>query len=252
VYSYAIKIVLKHFGGKTMKKVLAILLTVCMIAALTVTAGAEDREWEKISLRGDREWCGAIIDTAEVGLEQGKNYVLELNVNFLWAGDGLRIRYSDWPGEGSWTNNANDGAGHSTDAAKFSGTTASQIPAELPTQDGGEASLTVNFTFGADAEGNFANMDNTQFINIFGHSGFDGYEVISMRLKDSSGAVLAEIGFEDGGNGGNGENGGNGGNGANGVDGDKKPVDTGIGDVAVASAIALVAVGAVVFSRKRK
>jgi type 1 fimbria pilin len=37
-----------------------------------------------------------------------------------------------------------------------------------------------------------------------------------------------------------------------GVDGDKKDVETGIGDVAVASAIALVAVGAVVVSRKRK
>jgi hypothetical protein len=45
---------------------------------------------------------------------------------------------------------------------------------------------------------------------------------------------------------------GSGGGGNGGVDGDKKPVDTGIGDVAVASAIALVAVGAVVFSRKRK
>jgi len=239
-----------------MKKALAIILSVCMIAALTITVSADDRDWvDGMTLSGGSEWCGAIIDTAEVGLVKGSNYVLEFAVSFDWAGDGLRVRYSNWDGEGSWTNSANDGAGHSTDAAKFnSGNVASQIPAELPAQTGGTQIFTVNFKFGADAAGDFDNMDNTEFINIFGHSGFDGYEVLGMRLKDSSGAVLAEIGEfpdADGANGENGENGGNGANGGTPPDG-SKPVDTGIADVAVASAIALVAVGAVVFSRKRK
>jgi len=57
---------------------------------------------------------------------------------------------------------------------------------------------------------------------------------------------------DDGGNGSaNGGNGSANGGGTAAPDGNK-PVDTGIADVAVASAIALVAVGAVVFSRKRK
>jgi hypothetical protein len=75
--------------------------------------------------------------------------------------------------------------------------------------------------------------------------------ITKMQVFKGSTLVFDVYGIDEGGNGGNGENGG--GNGANGgVDGDKKPVDTGIAGVAVASAVALLAAGAVVISRKRK
>ncbi|MDR2531249.1 MAG: hypothetical protein LBC82_00180 [Oscillospiraceae bacterium] len=128
--------------------------------------------------------------------------------------------------------------------------------------DEGQASITVDLGATFDDVGGYVGIN----LWTVGEYGIEKYEFL-----DASGAVIATIidgAIVDGGappispapapdGDGDGDADGNGagldgGNGNVDDDDDKHGAETGIGDVAVASAIALVAAGAVIFSRKRK
>jgi len=182
-----------------LRKASAMILALCMIAAFAVTAGAdEDNYVDGIYIRGSGggEFCDAFIDTKAVGFVVGQSYTIEYDVQ-VWDVGNIRVRYSNWDGEGGWTDAANDGAGHSTDAATTTTTKATQIPAffaPIGLSENSKGIVTVDFTFGADAEGAFANMDNTQYIGFFGGGGYSDYEVLGVRIKNASGAVIASAG----------------------------------------------------------
>jgi hypothetical protein len=193
--------------------------------------------------RGELDW----IDGALWFVDRPHSYS-GLDVLFGNIPDGeytLEVKVkSDQPMTNGFTINAN-ATGWGTVLSEGVGATSATLTLEL-TIEGGRA-IGVTNTRGNPADIAFVRIQTRGEIA-------DGDDNVEEDQPDFGITGLRLIAAGDnGGNGGNGDNGGNGGgNGANGVDGDKKPVDTGIGDVAVASAIALVAVGAVVFSRKRK
>jgi predicted esterase len=179
------------------KKIVSILVAICLVMPLTVAISAADSielNDKGLSLNSN-SFGGAFIKTSDVGLEAGKSYTIEYVVKAVGT-TGFRVRYTDGDGSsGMFRHNDEKDQAHSASSAIASGTTANQIPAlfEENTIGSNEIKLlTVNFTFGEEIE----SLDplTMDYIGIFGLRGGDSYEVLGMRLKDAFGTEIASVG----------------------------------------------------------
>jgi hypothetical protein len=228
-----------------LRKVLAIVIACAMFAGLSLTATAAT----KIDLLGNDTWdwpndperLGWHTD----GFDEGDDGIVEsvFTLEQLKAAKYFVIEVSEVGGAFEsdqlvlvWQSQGEDGGGQGWNQKGWDND---------DVRDGNIAVLPLAEV--ADRAG-FDAAIGLKLMYTNWNQNIDDQNIVAIYLTDTA----PEGGGNGGGNGENGENGTNGGDNG-GVDGDKKPpVDTGIGDVAVASAIALVAVGAVVFSRKRK
>ncbi|MDR2531822.1 MAG: hypothetical protein LBC82_03160 [Oscillospiraceae bacterium] len=235
------------------KKASAILLAICMIAALTVTVSADE---EALTIR-PWQFCGALLDVEAAGLTAGAAYTLVYEVE-ADVTTGFRVRYSSGDGEdyGSFAYNDETNGAHSSAAATASGRTASQVPAFFDSgtiPSGAKGILTVNFVFSADIPD--VDPNHEKFIGLFGLQGGADFEVLGVALYDASGTKLLGAGTEpaipgggtvappdDGGNVVVGDD-----------EDDKHGADTGVAGIATVVGIAAVAtVGIIVSVKKRK
>lgn len=179
------------------KKIFAIILAICLVIPLSAArSSAEDIEYNDKGLGlNSGMFGGAFIKVNDAGLEAGKSYTIEYVVKAVGT-TGFRIRYADNDGSnGIFKHNDEKDQAHSSISANANGATANQIPAlfdenSIPSNE--TKLLTVNFTFGQEIE----SLDplTMDYIGIFGLRGGDSYEVLGMRLKDSSGAEISSEG----------------------------------------------------------
>jgi hypothetical protein len=208
----------KQLRRKFMKKLLAIFVAIAMIGTLTITASAASfkLDLDVADGTGWSEWAFGIVDDEDTGVD----------IAILQDATEIKFTFTEEPEGGVEIAFLGDGNSWSWKQVKIFDENADE-----------GTSVTVKVS-DLDDWAEAVSGEGAKF--AIGHWSAD--------LEDILASV--EIVYGSGGDptpppaGENGENGG--------VDGDKKDVETGIGDVAVASAIALVAVGAVVFSRKRK
>lgn len=178
------------------KKILSVVLMVCVLATLVTTPRAEDGlalNNKGLGLSAGK-FGGAFIKVSDAGLEVGKSYTIEYVVYAIGT-TGFRVRYTDNDGsEGIFKYNDESTGAHSAPSAIANGTTASQIPAyfENTIDPNMTKLLTVKFTFGKKIDGlDPLTMD---YIGFFGARGGDSYEVLGMRLKDASGKEISSVG----------------------------------------------------------
>lgn len=195
IYIYRLYITL---GGRIMlKKIVSVLVAICLVITLMPAISAADSiesNDKGLSIKSN-SFGGAFIKVEDVGLEVGKAYTIEYVVKAVGT-TGFRVRYTDGDGSGGmFKYNDETYQAHSAPSAIASGTTANQIPAlfEVDTIAGNETELlTVNFTFGEEID----TIDplTMDYIGIFGLRGGDSYEVLGMRIKDTSGTEIASVG----------------------------------------------------------
>jgi len=232
------------------------------------------------------EWGGAVIDTAN--LVEGETYHLRVAFKLGDGGNGgIRVRYnSDVDGpynDGPDGPNANEAAHIKGNLFKAGG-----IPAHIPGNslaNGSAIVLDIDFVFG----GGLDNMDDTEFITVFGMWGTADYEVTGVIITNSDRLVIGMAGDQPmddaganvfppaddgddadgagggdsdsttsgGGSGGGSTGTGSGGGGSGSTDSgsdddDKADAPTGAASVAIVAGLATLAAATVVIARRRK
>jgi hypothetical protein len=236
------------------KKLSAIVLALCMLAAFTVTVSADD---EGPLYLDPWNFGGAFLDAKGAGLTVGTAYTLTYEIETDNT-TGFRVRYTEAREANPFVHNDSANNAHSTDAATAIGRTANQVPAffgEGTIGVGNTGIITVNFVYGAA----IADLDPVymDYIGIFGFQGGADYTVHGVTLSNASGAILASVGTAPapvgGGTPAAGGGGNAGGGGSAASDDEKHGADTGVAGIATVVGIAAVAtVGVIVSVKKRK
>ena len=156
-----------------LRKTFAVLVAVCVFAALAVTVSAANVTYYSVDA-GD-EISGAMIDAS--GLENGKTYTVKFNVTLTednFSG-GIRVRLSEEDAYGPW---ADDAGNNSSDDGTY-------LPALFDGMDAGETyDLSVMFEYGAEVEG--VDWSKANFIGIVGLQGDHGLVVNSADIIEGS------------------------------------------------------------------